>query len=426
MRLSLLRLKKYLYLRLAGYFWIWAGLSLRRWNPRIIAVTGSVGKTTMLHLMHSQLGKRAHISFGANSAYGVAFDILGLDSIRGSKLRWIWLVLVAPFRAFSFRHIQEFYVAEVDGERPGETEYIARRLKPEATLWLSLGRSHAVYFDGQVKAGKFTSVEEAIAHEFAWLPRLTQKLVLIDGESKAMGLVVDGVKANVESVNVSGLKSYEVWPDSTRYKTSQGEFSFGYPMPRDFYVQLLMLEKLCAYLDEPVDYSASGFYMPPGRSSFFEGKNGLRIIDSSYNAHLISMKSTLSMFREMHTSNKWVVIGDIIEQGEGEKREHERLGKLLADMDFDKYILVGRRTHRYTLPRLNELTKKPCHSFEHASDALKYLEENLKGKETVLFKGSQFLEGIIEPLLKNPDDAQRLCRREPLNVKRRQAWGLPG
>lgn len=404
---------------------MWARLSLRRWNPRIISVTGSVGKTSMLHLLNSQLGKRAHVSFGANGAYGLAWDILGLDSIRGSKLRWLWLVFVAPFRALYFRHKQEFYIVEIDGERPGETEYIARRLKPEATFWVSLGRSHAVYFDGQVKAGKFASVEDAIADEFAWLARLTQKLVLINGDSKDMMAAVEGIKARVESIASADLKDYKVWPDHTHYETKQGQFSFQYPLPKDFCVQLLMLEKLCLYLEEEVDYSVSDFYMPAGRSSYFEGKRGVKIIDSSYNAHLISMKSTLGMFREMQTTNKWVVIGDIIEQGEGEKREHERLAELLAEMEFDQCVLVGRRTNSFTMPRLSELTKKPCQSFEQAGDALKYLEDNLTGEETVLFKGSQYLEGIIEPLLNNPADAGKLCRREPLYVRRRQARGLP-
>ena len=63
-------------------------------------------------------------------------------------------------------------------------------------------------------------------------------------------------------------------------------------------------------------------------------------------------------------------------------------------------------------------------TFRKPDAALKYLEKNLKGNETVLFKGSQYLEWIIEKLLDNPEDAKKLPRQTPLYKKRRAQWGL--
>ena len=55
-----------------------AQIQLFLWKPRIIVITGSSGKTTLLHLIEAQLGNRAKYSHFANSSFGIPFDILGL------------------------------------------------------------------------------------------------------------------------------------------------------------------------------------------------------------------------------------------------------------------------------------------------------------------------------------------------------------
>ena len=192
-------------------------------------------------------------------------------------------------------------------------------------------------------------------------------------------------------------------------------------MPREVYTQLALLGELAKYLVEPVVTDLSGYVQPPGRSNYFAGKNGVKLIDSSYNAHLISMESIINLYQEMHAEHKWIVIGDIVEQGESEAEEHAKLGRLLRQAEFERYILVGRRTQKYTYP---EMDASQTVTFLRPKDALKYLETELCGDETVLFKGSQYLEGIVEKLLENPADASKLPRQEPAAKKRRAKWGL--
>ena len=148
----LARIKKKLYFVAAWYFRIFANLALRRWHPRIIAITGSAGKTTMLHLCEAEFGERGHYSHFANSAFGVAFDLVGIRGITGSKWRWLYLIFAVPIRSLYYRHQGEFYFVEIDGERPHEAEFLAKWLQPEVTLWVSLGRSHAVQFEKVVAA----------------------------------------------------------------------------------------------------------------------------------------------------------------------------------------------------------------------------------------------------------------------------------
>ena len=423
--MSLSKFKKRFYFAAARYFRHFANRALQRWEPRVIAITGSAGKTTMLHLVEHEMGKKAHYSHDANSAFGVSFDILNLKGVRGSKLRWIYLFAAAPFKSWFCRHKEKFYVVEIDGERPHEAEFLAKWLKPEVTIWVSIGLSHAVQFEKEVKEGRFDTLSEAITAEFANLPQNTSKRVYIDANSKMMVAATQGIKAKVVPIDKTKIKKYVVYADSTDFTYGDTTFHFNHPEPKDLTFHLLVLQDLMDYLKLPFKSDFSDVKMAPGRSSYFKGKKGIDIVDSSYNAHIISMTSTLDMAKRMHADHKWLVIGDIVDQGSLEKQEHEKLAELIADVKPEKVILVGRRTKKYTAPKLKELGISAVATTDPRK-ALEYLERRTTGKETIVFKGSQYLEWIIEKLLANPKDAKKLCRREKAAVARRKSWGLDG
>ena len=430
-----MKFKKKFYFIVASYFRFFANFAFRRWHPRVIAITGSVGKTTMLNLVECTLGDKAHYSHDANSAYGIAFDMVNLRGVTGSKLRWFYLFLAVPLKTLFYKHQEEFYVVEIDGERPHEAEFLASWLKPEVTLWISLGLSHAVQFEQQVKDGLFSSLDKAITHEFAMLPQYTQKLVIIDGEVDLMNRALDSIKqknltkATVIKCSKDAVKTYKVEPNHTSFilqgtaDSVSHEYEFNRPMSKDIAIQLTMLETLVNYLKVKPRYDFSNLKLAPGRNSYFDGKNGLKIIDSSYNAHLISVKSILEMYKAMHVPHKWLVIGDIVDQGSIEGQEHAKLADEIIKVKPEQVILIGRRTKKYTAPILKEAGLNIYTTLD-PREALKFLEQNLTGQETLLFKGSQYLEWLIEKLLKNPEEAKYLPRREKAAIKRRQKRGL--
>ena len=430
-----MKIKKKFYFIVASYFRFFANFAFRRWHPRVIAITGSVGKTTMLNLVECTLGDKAHYSHDANSAYGIAFDMVNLRGVTGSKLRWLYLFLAVPIKSLFYRHKEEFYVVEIDGERPHEAEFLASWLRPEVTLWVSLGLSHACQFEQQVKDGLFSSLDKAITHEFAMLPQYTQKLVIIDGEVDLMNRALDSIKqknltkATVIKCSKDAVKTYKVEPNHTSFllqETADGvshEYEFNRPMSKDIAIQLTMLETLVNYLEVMPRYDFSNLKLAPGRNSYFDGKNGLKIIDSSYNAHLISVKSILEMYKAMHVPHKWLIIGDIVDQGSIEGQEHAKLADEIIKVKPEQVILIGRRTKKYTAPIL-EKAGLNIYTTLDPREALKFLEQNLTGQETLLFKGSQYLEWLIEKLLNNPEEAKYLPRREKAAIKRRQKRGL--
>ncbi len=85
--------------------------------------------------------------------------------------------------------------------------------------------------------------------------------------------------------------------------------------------------------------------------------------------------------------------------------------------------MVGPRLRKHVKPIL-EASGKGVESFIGPKEALDYLLSTIHGGEILVFKGARFLEGIIEHLLENKEDAEKLCRREKVWQERRKKWGL--
>ena len=414
------RIKQLFYFPIAYYFRFWAQIQLSLWKPKIIVVTGSSGKTTLLHLIESQLGSIARYSHLANSSFGIPFDILGLKRISLTLDEWPYLFLLAPFKAFKSAPREKLYIVEADCDRPGEGKFLASLLKPEITLWISSSLTHSVNFDYLVKNKWFPTVEEAIAYEFGYFLEYTKKLAIINGDSNLIKKQLGRTNAPIIQISQISLKSYKILEDRTEFVIRNKKYSINFIVLKDVFYSILMTKLLMETLKLPFDSSFPNLTLPPGRNSIFKGIKKITIIDSTYNATPDGVKTILEMFDNYPSKDKWIVLGDMIELGDEEKEEHEKLAELISSMNLSKIILIGPRVSKYTYPKL----KKTALQFLMPKEGLDYILENIKGGETILFKGARFLEGIIEHLLANKNDISKLVRREKAWQNRRKAFGL--
>jgi len=422
------KLKKRLYFVVARYFAFWAKFVLRRWHPRIVVITGSSGKTTLLHLVEAQLGDEAIYSHHANSAIGIPFHILGLEPNVASRGQWITYVLKAPFLCLRRVPKVGLYIVEADCDRPGEGAFLSKLLKPEVTLWVSVYRTHSMNFDSLVKSGVFTKHETAIAYEFGNFAAATTKLVVANDDQPELVKQLERVSKGVEVKKVSGqaLTKYTVAEDETVFMFGKRIIYLPGLHPKDTNLSLQMVNELLKYFGKELDPIYGSLQMPPGRTNLFKGINDTTLIDSTYNTGLGATEAMIELFMDYPVLRKWLVISDILEQGSLEQQEHQELAELIAKMQLDRVVLLGRRTHQYTYPVLQD--KLPVNrvvSFEQAGEVLTYLQKELRGGEAILFKGALGLEGVIEQLLADPNEASKLVRRGAVWTKRRQAWGLP-
>jgi UDP-N-acetylmuramoyl-tripeptide--D-alanyl-D-alanine ligase len=423
------KVKRHLYFFVASYFGFWAGIVLRRWKPRLVVVTGSSGKTTTLHLIEAQLGDKAVYSHHANGAIGIPFHILGMPTNIEKRSNWITHALMAPFRSLRAVPKTKLYIVEADCDRPNEGKFVSRLLNPEVTLWVSVFRTHSMNFDQLVSSGIFKTHEEAIAYEFGYFAENTTNLVIASGAQPwlvdQLKRVRPGVKLKV--IKDESLQSYKILENETQFIVNGKEIYLGGLHPKELAVNLQLVSGLLEYLNEPLNPHYDELSMPPGRSSVFAGKKGITIVDSTYNTGLGAMTAIMKLFDAYPSNHKWLVLGDILEQGSLEESEHSNLADIILGVKAERVILLGPRTRTYTMPVLKQKLPSSVilESFESPKEVLHYLTENLSGGEALLFKGGRFLEGVIEQLLENPADEAKLVRREAAWTKRRQGWGLP-
>jgi len=127
------KIKRILYFPFASYFRFFASIRLKIWRPRIIVITGSSGKTTLLHLIEAQLGDVAKYTHKANSSFGIPFNILGLQRNDLTLIEWPLLFLQAPFAIFKTLPKEKIYIVEADCDRPGEGKFLSSFIRPENT-----------------------------------------------------------------------------------------------------------------------------------------------------------------------------------------------------------------------------------------------------------------------------------------------------
>ncbi|MBI3109910.1 hypothetical protein HYZ06_02605 [Candidatus Daviesbacteria bacterium] len=408
------KIKKILYFPLAHYFRFFAQIQLAIWHPKIIVITGSSAKTTLLHMLESQIGKGAKYSHQANSSFGIPFDILDLKRKTLKLLEWPALFLLAPVRAFQKLHSQNLYIVEADCDRPHEGKFLATLLHPEFSCWLVSSRSHSINFP--------EPVDENIAHEFGYFLEWTSKRVIVNGDSPLIKRELQRTTAEIETISQKDLQSYQVTEDQSIFKIKGKGYTFNFLLPQESFYQIQSVIKILDYLNIPLDPLFKNFTLPPSRSSLLKGIKNTLILDSSYNADLNATVVMLNMFKKVPALHKWVILGDLVEQGKKEQEEHQRLVPAVLTANPEKVILVGPRLKKYTYPLLKG--KIEVENFITPLEALNYIKASIRGEEMIFFKGARFLEGIIEHLLKNKADAAKLCRREKVWQERRKRWGL--
>jgi UDP-N-acetylmuramoyl-tripeptide--D-alanyl-D-alanine ligase len=421
------KLKTFFFFPVANYFKLFAKIRLKHWRPMVIVVTGSSGKTTLLHLIESQFATRAKYSYHANSALGIPFDILSLHRKTLLPYEWFLLFLLAPFKAFQKPFEQKIYVVEADADRPNEAKFSAEFLRPDITLWLDVGRTHSANFE-KLTPKPFANVDEAIAYEFGYFLENTTSLTIVNSEMELIKKQLPRTKAKIQEITIHDLKDYKLTKNSTEFIIGDKKYNLQYLLPKEISYSINATLSLLKFLKIEPDNSFSKFKIPPGRSSILYGIKNTMLIDSTYNANLGSLNALLNLFEKFPAEKKWVVLGDMLEQGELAKEEHEKLAQSIIKLNPDKIILIGELVSKYTYPKLKEkiMDENTLKAFVNLKDVLKYLQSEISGGEAILFKASQsiMLDAVVERILKNKNDTDKLCRREKYWIEKRKLINL--
>jgi UDP-N-acetylmuramoyl-tripeptide--D-alanyl-D-alanine ligase len=309
-----------------------------------VGITGTNGKTTVKNLIASILKRKyrvLHTEKNYNSLIGLPLTILGLSGD------------------------EDYLVVEMGTSAPGEIGRLCDIARPDTGVITNIGPGH---LDG------LGSIEGIRKEKFSLLDSLP---------ANGFALVGDGASGSGRKNAITFSKSLL---DSVELTEHGSTFSYG---GNSFFTPLLgsgnvynCLAAICLTSRLGVDYETqyagiTEMQPEPGRLEAVRAGE-LLIIDDTYNANPVSMKAAINFVAQLDRK-KVFVLGDMLELGEDSKELHRNTGEY-ARKHADLLVTFGQDSKYY----------KGVH-FSNAIELLRFLVENIRGDEVILFKASRAL-----------------------------------
>ena len=167
-----------------------------------------------------------------------------------------------------------------------------------------------------------------------------------------------------------------------------------------------------------ISKSLKKYSTPKERMRLVPGMKKTLIIDDTYNSSPKAAKVALDTLQGCQIdegARRIAVLGDMCELGVFAKKEHEEVGRYVAQKNIDMLITVGREAKDIALgAREAGLDTNSVLSFDDAPSTQKQLQDLLRKGDVILVKGSQAvrLEKIVEAIMEEPDKVQELLVRQ--------------
>src|SRR3989344_3212876 len=122
---------------------------LAKRHPQVIAVTGSVGKSSTKQAIHAVLKRHGRVGVSPknyNTEFGVPLSVLGLN-MPASRWGWPWTLKLAVWRSFfPPAGYPDTLVLEMAADNPGDISYLCGIARPDIAVITSVGETHLETF----------------------------------------------------------------------------------------------------------------------------------------------------------------------------------------------------------------------------------------------------------------------------------------
>lgn len=348
-------------------------------TAKVVAITGSVGKTSTRDIIAQILSARykchaAKKSF--NNHIGMPLTILEADIDS------------------------EVLILELGTNHPGEIEYLTKIARPDIALITKVAAAHIEFF------GSVTSIaKEKASIAFGLKPG---GLLIVNGDSPELLSYLDD--------NSIIYMPYHIM-DDYRLNGDSGEIMIdgkwvAVPLAgRGNLENAMAAYKLCRELGFTVDdfeRAVAEIEAPQMRLNIVEA-GGLTIINDCYNANPQSMANAVEVLAGFDSSDRRTVAvcGDMLELGTGGQAHHQELGRVIAVSGIDIVIAVG----RYSLAVVDAANREATrigsdietHTFNDTAHLCEQIKDILADGDVVLFKASRSiaLEKAVKLLTAN-------------------------
>lgn len=410
-----------------------ASLLLRRARPKIVAVTGNVGKTStkdaIYHVLKGKVrSRKSEKSY--NSEIGVPLSVLGLENAWSNPWLWIKNIVDGFFIALFPGKYPEVLILEMGVDRPGDMKRLTAWLRPDVVVLTRLPDVpvHVEYFD---------SPEAVVAEKLILVDALKSDGVLVYNlDDEKIRQAAENVRHRAISYGRYSEAEFKVSDDDVVYENglpkglmfrittpkSEGDFLLDGVVGTSHLYTFAAAAAVGDLFDIEVKDAALAlrdFMPPPGRMRLIAGVKETMIIDDTYNSSPVAVERALSSLLEVKGfARKVAILGDMLELGRFSIEEHKKVGRQAAEC-ADLLITIGVRARSIAEGALEAgMSEKNIIQYETSEGAAKELDSLIKPGDLILVKGSQGrrMERIVEEIMKEPEAAEKLL------VRQSQAW----
>jgi len=301
-------------------------------NTKIIAITGSCGKTTLKELLARSLKKISKVSFSPksyNNKYGV------------------------PLSLFNLNQKDDYGVLEIGMDKKGEIDYLSKIVKPDVSVITNINYAHAKNFKNlkQIALAKSEIINNTKDNGFIILNAddsffNLHKKITIRKNLKFLSFGIKNKNSNVKLISITKVeKRFKIIIEIDNLKT----YFF---IANNFQSNILNVLATLAVMSTFLDVSKisknifANFKTPNGRGDIsiikVNNKN-LNLIDESYNSNPLSLKSAILNYDKIESKNskKYLLLGDMLELGKHSKKLHQSMGPIINRSKIDKVFVKG-------------------------------------------------------------------------------------
>ncbi len=347
------------YLQLAKYY-------KDKVNPKVVAITGSSGKTTTKEMAYSVIREKysTHCSeLNYNNEIGLCRTILSM-----------------PRRT-------EVLIVEMGMRGLGEIELLSQYAEPDISIITNIGTSHIGRLGSKENIAKAKC--EIISHQ------KPNGILIAKADKLVSDIVGDAIYYSFENAHITQRKS-------TKQKFEYQGYEYEIGVIGDHNVENAMaVIELGHYLNIDDELIAAGLlkFKPIRKRWEVEEINGIKIINDAYNANPDSMKASIKTSMDNYPSVLFV-LGDMAELGDKEVEYHKEIGEYLKEFNgrLLKVATVGKLAKEISDVLAD--TEIESVNFETKEGVAKYILDNASFGTTIVLKASRSmkLEDVVEEI----------------------------
>ncbi|OGR24142.1 MAG: UDP-N-acetylmuramoyl-tripeptide--D-alanyl-D-alanine ligase [Desulfobacterales bacterium RIFOXYA12_FULL_46_15] len=300
-----------------------------RSNVRLLAVTGSSGKTTTRKITEEIFKTRFH----THATIGNLNNEIGL-----------------PLTLLKLSAAHEWAVVEMGMNHPGEISRLSRIALPDIVMIINTA---AVHLEG---LGSIDNVAKAKAEIFDGMRE--HGTAILNADDLRRGILEEKARKNksVETLLFFGsaddadisAKNIRTSETHTEFsvKTGEKEYSLIIHSPAPFMVENCLsaiLAAVKAKIDSTtIQKGINAFHPVSGRMNIYKVCDTLTLIDDTYNANPASVAKALHTLHAVSgRGNGIAVLGDMLELGENSEELHRQIGRTVAELGIKKLFVFG-------------------------------------------------------------------------------------